>query len=49
MEITTKVRDVMTSEILSLETDASAKEALELMVKNTIGPVIVTKNGKRAR
>ena len=46
MGITTIVRDVMTSEVISLETTASVKEAIELMVKNTIGSVIVTKSGK---
>ncbi|MGD0159314.1 MAG: CBS domain-containing protein [Candidatus Bathyarchaeia archaeon] len=46
MGITTTVRDIMTRDIISVETSDSVKKAIDLMVKKDIGSVIVTKNGE---
>ena len=46
MPVMTSVRDIMTSDIISVKTTDQVIVAIELMTKNDIGSVVVTENEK---
>ncbi len=46
MGIVVTVRDIMTKDIVSVEKTDLVTKAIDLMVKNEIGSVVVTENGK---
>lgn len=46
MRVTYAVRNIMTKEIVSVETAASVNEAMILMAKKNIGSIVVTKDGE---
>lgn len=46
MGIALKVRHIMTEDIISVKHDSSIVDAASTMVKNNVGSVIVTKEGK---
>jgi CBS domain-containing protein len=46
MGIVVSVRNVMTKDLISVETTEPVSKAIDLMVKNDIGSVVVTENGK---
>lgn len=46
MRVTYAVRNIMTRDIISVESTANVKEAMDLMVKRDIGSVAVTRNGE---
>jgi CBS domain-containing protein len=46
MRVTYAIRNIMTRDIISVESTASVKEAMDLMVEKDIGSVVVTRNGK---
>lgn len=45
MGIAVKIGQIMTKDIISVETKASVSEAASIMVQNQIGAVVVTKDG----
>lgn len=46
MKVTYAVRNIMTRDIVSVESTASVHEALSLMTEKDIGSVVVTRDGK---
>jgi CBS domain-containing protein len=46
MRVTYAVRNIMTRDIVSVESTANVKEAMDLMVMKDIGSVAVTRNGE---
>ena len=46
MKVTYAVRNIMTSDIVSLESTTSVNDAVALMVRENIGSVAVTQDGK---
>lgn len=46
MRVTYAVRNIMARDIVSVESTASVKEAMDLMVMKDIGSVAVTRNGE---
>ena len=46
MGITTTVRSIMTKDIVSVKTTDPVKKAIDLMIRNDIGSVIVREDGK---
>jgi CBS domain-containing protein len=46
MRVTYAIRNIMTRDIVSVESTASVKEAMDLMVEKDIGSVVVTRNGE---
>jgi len=46
MRVTYAIRNIMTRDIVSVESSAGVKEAMDLMVEKNIGSVVVTRNGE---
>lgn len=46
MRVTYAVRNIMTKDIVSVESTAGVNEAMNLMVEKDIGSVVVTRDGK---